>query len=153
VPVFFAFRLMVGIGLVLIALGLTGAWLWWRRRLFTARWYLKLGSLAWPLGFVAILAGWETTETGRQPWIVYGLLRTADAASPVSAAAVATSLALFVVVYCAVFSMGIWYIHRLIDKGPSPGTLATPPLPEALPNRPLSLGARAQADEGREPPA
>ena len=102
---------------------------------------------------MAILAGWETTETGRQPWIVYGLLRTADAASPVSAAAVATSLALFVVVYCAVFSMGIWYIHRLIDKGPSPGTLAAPPLPEALPNRPLSLGARAQADEGREPPA
>ncbi|HET9330763.1 MAG TPA: cytochrome ubiquinol oxidase subunit I [Steroidobacteraceae bacterium] len=152
-PVFFAFRLMVGIGLFLIALGLTGAWLWWRRRLFTARWYLKLGSLAWPLGFVAILAGWETTETGRQPWIVYGLLRTADAASPVSAAAVATSLALFVVVYCAVFSMGIWYIYRLIEKGPSPGTLATPPLPAALPNRPLSLGARAQADEGREPPA
>ena len=73
-PVFFAFRLMVGIGLVLIALGLTGAWLWWRGRLFLASWYLRLASWCWPLGFIAILAGWETTETGRQPYVVYGIL-------------------------------------------------------------------------------
>lgn len=148
VPVFFAFRLMVGIGLTLIALGLTGAFLWWRGRLFLATWYLRLVSYAWPLGFIAILAGWETTETGRQPYVVYGILRTADAVSPVSPAAVATSLALFVIIYCAVFSMGIRYIHRLIDRGPDVPALATPPLPEGLPNRPLSLSAGAQ-----EPPA
>ena len=151
-PVFFAFRVMVGIGMLLIALGLTGAGLWWRGRLFVTRWYLAAASWAWPLGFVAILAGWLTTETGRQPYIVYGILRTADAVSPVSPAAVATSLALFVVVYCAVFYMGIRYIHGLIDKGPKPAVLAPQTLPEGLPNRPLSLAAGAQGDRSPQEP-
>ncbi|HTD11925.1 MAG TPA: cytochrome ubiquinol oxidase subunit I [Steroidobacteraceae bacterium] len=144
VPVFFAFRVMVGIGLALIALGLTGASLWWRRRLFDTRWYLRIAASAWPLGFIAILAGWLTTETGRQPFIIYGVMRTAQAVAPVSAATVAVSLALFVLVYCAVFSMGIYYIHKLIARGPAAATLAPPALPHGLPNRPLSLA---------EPPA
>ncbi len=146
-PLFFAFRLMVGIGTILIALGLTGAWLWWRGRLFGTRWYLLVASWAWPLGFIAILAGWLTTETGRQPYIVYGILRTADAVSPVSAATVATSLALFLIVYFAVFSMGIRYIYRLIDRGPKAAILKTPTLPGGLASRPLSLGAPHQEDE------
>jgi cytochrome d ubiquinol oxidase subunit I len=133
-PVFFMFRLMVGLGLLMIAIGFIGVFLWWRKRLYEAKWFLRPLSHAWPLGFIALLAGWMVTEIGRQPWVAYGVLRTADAVSPVTAASVAISLALFVVVYCVVFSIGIWYISRMIIKGPQ----HVPADPEALPNRPLS---------------
>lgn len=135
VPVFFMFRLMVGIGLLLLAIGFTGVYLWWRKRLFSATWFLKPLGYAWPLGFIAIIAGWIVTEVGRQPWIAYGILRTADATSPVAASTVATSLALFVLVYCVVFSIGIFYIYRMLRRGPKPVED-----PNALPNRPLSAG-------------
>ncbi len=118
VPVFFAFRVMVAIGLLIIAAGLVGLWLWWRRKLFDARWYLGLAAHCWWLGFVAVIAGWIVTESGRQPWVAYGILRTADAISPVPGASVATTLALFVLVYGVVFAMGIYYINRLIARGP-----------------------------------
>ncbi|MGQ0671734.1 MAG: cytochrome ubiquinol oxidase subunit I [Hyphomicrobium sp.] len=118
-PVFYAFRVMVGIGMVMIAIGLVGAWLWWRGLVFTERWYLWPVQHSWPLGFIAILAGWWVTETGRQPWIATGILKTIDAASPVSAEAVLTTLILFVLVYTSVFSMGVLYINKLIDKGPT----------------------------------
>jgi cytochrome bd ubiquinol oxidase subunit I len=145
-PVFFAFRIMVGIGVLLIALGLTGAFLWSRRKLFTTRWYLRAATFMWPLGFIAILAGWVTTETGRQPYVAYGIVRTANALSPVSAATVATSLAAFVIVYCVVFSIGIYYIRRLVLGGPKPAAVAAP---QGVPNRPLSLGAQpAEASPG-----
>jgi cytochrome bd ubiquinol oxidase subunit I len=137
VPVFFAFRIMAGIGFFLIALGLAGAYLWLRRRLFDSRLYLRVASLAWPLGFIAILAGWVTTETGRQPWIAHGILRTSEALSPVSGTMVALSLAAFVVVYGVVFSVGVYYINRLINRGPQGAAIAPPHLPESLPNRPL----------------
>jgi len=117
-PPFFAFRIMVGIGLLMITAALTGAWLWWRRRLFESRWYLRLAANGWWIGFVAVISGWIVTETGRQPWVAYGILRTVDAASPVPAATVATTLALFVIVYAIVFAMGIYYINRLIVRGP-----------------------------------
>ena len=152
VNVFFGFRLMVGIGILLIALGLTGAFLWWRKRLFTTRWYLKPARFAWPLGFIAIIAGWVTTESGRQPYVAYGILRTADAVSPVAAGAVATSLVSFVVVYTVVFSIGIHYIRRLIAKGPSGSAIGTPPAPEGLPNRPLSTAQEPTREaRGAEP--
>jgi cytochrome d ubiquinol oxidase subunit I len=118
VPPFFAFRIMVGIGLIMIAGALTGAWLWWRRQLFEARWYLHLASNGWWIGFVAVISGWIVTETGRQPWVAYGILRTADAVSPLPAATVAATLVLFVIVYAIVFAMGIYYINRLIARGP-----------------------------------
>jgi len=117
-PVFFAFRVMVGLGLLMIAIGLLGSFLWWRRKLFEATWYLQPVTYAWPLGFIAIVSGWWVTETGRQPYLVYGMLKTVDAASPVSFGAVLTTLILFVVIYSSVFSMGILYINRLIEKGP-----------------------------------
>ncbi|AGK59449.1 cytochrome bd ubiquinol oxidase subunit I [Hyphomicrobium denitrificans 1NES1] len=117
-PVFFAFRAMVGIGLLLIAIGFVGAFLWWRRKLFETTWYLQPLTYAWPLGFIAIASGWWVTETGRQPYLVNGILKTIDAASPVSFGAVLTSLILFVLIYTSVFSMGILYINRLIEKGP-----------------------------------
>lgn len=139
-PVFFAFRVMVGLGMLMIAAGLVGAFLWWRGLLFDARWYLWPLSLTWPAGFIAILAGWWVTETGRQPWLVYGILRTADAASPVSGGAVLTTLIAFVIVYSIVFSMGIYYINRLIEKGPT-GASVKPP--DGVPSRPLSAAEEA----------
>jgi cytochrome d ubiquinol oxidase subunit I len=115
--VFFAFRIMLALGFFMIAAALYGAWLWWRGRLFATRWYLHIIAHAWWTGFVAVLAGWVVTESGRQPWIVHGLMRTADAASPVTGSAVLTTLVLFVLVYGVVFSAGIYYINRLLKRG------------------------------------
>lgn len=133
-PVFFMFRVMVGLGFLMIGIGLVGVFLWWRKKLHGATWFLKPLTYAWPIGFIALLAGWMVTEIGRQPWIAYGILRTADAVSPVDVTSVAISLALFVVVYFVVFSVGILYISKMIQKGPQ----HIPADPEALPNRPLS---------------
>ena len=135
---FFAFRLMVGIGFVMIALGFIGAALWLMRRLYTTRWYLRALVLASPLGFIAVLAGWFTTEVGRQPWTVYNILRTADSVSPVPGGSVLTSLILFVLVYGIVFGAGVYYIAKLVQRGPE----ETPPVPEReeadLSHRPLA---------------
>jgi cytochrome d ubiquinol oxidase subunit I len=87
-------------------------------RLFETRWFLRVVAQTWWVGFVAVIAGWVVTESGRQPWIVHGILRTADAISPVPAASIATTLALFVIVYGIVFAAGIYYINRLIVHGP-----------------------------------
>jgi cytochrome d ubiquinol oxidase subunit I len=146
--VFFAFRIMVGIGMLLIAVGLYGAFLWWRGRLFEDRWFLRPVSHTWSLGFIAILAGWFVTEQGRQPWVVQGLMRTADATSPVPGASVAGTLALFVFIYGIVFSMGIYYINRLIHAGPK-GDVAE--VPEGLPNRPLSAAEEAAREATGRP--
>ncbi len=116
--VFFAFRIMLGLGMFMIAAALLGAYLWWRGTLFQTRWYLYVMAQTWWTGFVAVIAGWVVTESGRQPWIVQGLLRTADATSPVPGATIAGTLALFVLAYGIVFSFGIYYINRLIAKGP-----------------------------------
>jgi cytochrome d ubiquinol oxidase subunit I len=112
--------------------------------LFDTRWYLWPASKSWWMGFVAVIAGWVVTESGRQPWIAQGILRTADAISPVSGASVAATLALFVLVYGVVFAMGLYYINRLIVKGPQGRAVE---LPESgTPSRPLSSAAEA----GRE---
>jgi hypothetical protein len=114
VPVFFAFRIMVGIGLLMIAAGWAGLVLWLRGQLFETRWYLWLVAHAWWIGFVAVICGWIVTETGRQPWVVEGILRTPDATSPHSAAGVAATFALFVIVYGIIFGFGIYYMNRLM---------------------------------------
>ncbi|WP_018389801.1 cytochrome ubiquinol oxidase subunit I [Ancylobacter sp. FA202] len=137
---FFAFRVMVGIGALMITVGWLGAFLLWRRRLFETDWYLAPLQHIWPIGFVAILSGWFVTEVGRQPWVAYGILRTADAVSPVDGWAVATTLALFVFVYGIVFSGGIYYINRLIAKGPE-GAAVEPPV--GVPTRPLASAHKA----------
>ena len=127
--VFFAFRIMLGVGFFMIAAALFGALLWWRGTLFETRWYLRVMAQCWWIGFVAVIAGWVVTETGRQPWIVYGILRTADAISPVPGATIAGTLALFVVAYGIVFWFGIYYINRLINGGPrSPHAKAAGPI-------------------------
>ncbi|MGB2932819.1 MAG: cytochrome ubiquinol oxidase subunit I [Methyloceanibacter sp.] len=123
---FFAFRIMVGIGLIMVALSSIGAVLWLMGRLYSTRWFLHAMIWASPLGFVAVLAGWFTAEVGRQPWVVYGVLRTADAVSPVGGMSVLASLILFVLVYGIVFGAGVYYIARLVRRGPD----HTPPLHE-----------------------
>jgi cytochrome d ubiquinol oxidase subunit I len=147
VSVFFAFRIMLGIGLLMIATGLLGAFLWWRAKLFETRWYLRFTQYGWWLGFVAILCGWIVTESGRQPWLAYGILRTKDAISPVSAASVLTTLVLFVIVYGIVFSMGLYYINRLIVRGPQ-GRAIEPS--HGAPGSPLSAAGDA-AREAMQP--
>ncbi len=118
--VFWSFRLMVGLGGLMILLAVTGAWLYRRGRLYESRPYLRFVVAMGPAGFIALLAGWVTTEVGRQPWVVYGLLRTADAASPITHQQVSISLFIFVVVYCLVFGTGIYYLLKLLRHGPQP---------------------------------
>jgi cytochrome d ubiquinol oxidase subunit I len=142
--VFFSFRIMVGIGLFMIASAWVGVWLWWRGRLFSTSWFTRPMAHTWWMGFVAVIAGWTVTESGRQPWLVHQVMRTAEGVSPVPGGSVAATLAMFVVVYGIVFSMGIYYINRLIAKGPPPEDT----VPElGLPNRPISgaHGAGRQA--------
>ncbi len=135
ISVFFAFRIMLAIGSFMIVAALYGAWLVWRGTAFTTRWYLHVAAHAWWTGFVAVIAGWVVTESGRQPWVVQGILRTADATSPVPGAHIAATLLMFVVVYGVVFSLGIYYINRLIARGPE-GDAAE--LGEGFGHRPLA---------------
>jgi cytochrome bd ubiquinol oxidase subunit I len=119
--VFWTFRVMVGLGMLMIALGLLGLWLRRGDRLFASRPFLRMAVLMGPAGLIAILAGWFTTEIGRQPWIIHGLMRTADAVSAHGAGQVGFTLALFVVVYLVIFGAGTVFILRLIREGPHVG--------------------------------
>ena len=140
--VFWTFRIMVGLGVLMIALGLWSAWARWRGTLYASRPLLRMALAMGPAGVVAILAGWYTTEIGRQPWVVYGLMRTADGVSPHGAAELTVTLALFVVVYFVVFGAGLVYMLRLIAVGPAaPGEAASEgggPGQPRHPMRPLS---------------
>lgn len=119
--VFWSFRIMVGVGLAMVAIGLWSAVMRFRGTLFQATWLQRAAVAMGPAGFLAVLAGWITTEVGRQPWTVYGLLRTYDSASSMAAAAVAPSLIGFVLVYSVVFGAGTFYILRLMGKSPDIG--------------------------------
>jgi cytochrome d ubiquinol oxidase subunit I len=116
--IFWSFRIMVGLGFLMAGLGLWSLWGRWRKSLYDARALHVVALLMGPMGFVAVLAGWITTEVGRQPYTVYGLLRTADSAAPVAAEAVGASLLAFIVVYFAVFGAGVFYLLRLMVKPP-----------------------------------
>lgn len=120
--VFFSFRVMVALGFAMLGLGLWGAVARWRGRLFVDTWLLRASVVMGPMGFVAVLAGWITTEVGRQPFTIYGLLRTTDSLAPVSAPAVGASLISFIVVYFFVFGAGVYYILRLMKKRPWEGS-------------------------------
>lgn len=119
--VFWAFRVMVGLGLLMAAVGLWGAWLRVRDRLYGSVWLRRAMLAMAPAGFIALLAGWTVTEVGRQPYTVYGLLRTADSASPIGTPGVAVSLAAFVVVYAIVFGAGFFFLYRLLRRPPVTG--------------------------------
>jgi cytochrome d ubiquinol oxidase subunit I len=116
--VFWSFRVMVGLGFAMLGVGLWSLLRRWNGGLYDDRWLHRAAVAMGPAGFVAVLAGWVTTEVGRQPWTVYGLLRTADSASPIDAPAVATSLAAFAVVYFLVFGAGVFYLLRLMARPP-----------------------------------
>jgi cytochrome d ubiquinol oxidase subunit I len=122
VPItFWSFRIMVGLGFLILALGLFSLWIRWRGRLYDSR-LLHMFALAMgPAGFVCVIAGWVTTETGRQPFTVYGLLRTTESVSPLSAPAVASSLLAFIIVYFIVYAAGLTYLFRLMASAPHHG--------------------------------
>ncbi|HYZ62600.1 MAG TPA: cytochrome ubiquinol oxidase subunit I [Acetobacteraceae bacterium] len=135
---FFTFRIMVGCWLVMIVLAWWGSYLCYKNRIEQNRLLLWATFLSFPLPFIAILTGWYTAEVGRQPWTVYGVLRTADAMTPfLTTRAAAISLVLFCIVYTFIFAFGIFYIYRLLRAGPV-GSLGEPPH-HAVPNRPMSV--------------
>ena len=119
--VFWAFRIMVGLGTLMAFTGLLSLWLRWRNKLYSARLFHRLVVAMAPSGFIAVIAGWTVTEVGRQPYTVYGLLRTSQSVSPIETPAVATSLLIFIIVYFVVFGFGIYYILRMMMAPPSPG--------------------------------
>ncbi len=127
--VFWSFRIMVGIGFAMLGIGAWSLWARHRRRLYESTWLQRTAVLMGPAGFVAILAGWVTTEVGRQPYTVYGLLRTAKSIAPIGLPGVATSLAVFVIVYFAVFGSGVLILLRMMGKTPDAGDHEVPPHP------------------------
>jgi cytochrome d ubiquinol oxidase subunit I len=151
--VFWSFRIMVGLGFAMLALGMLSLWARFRSRLYDWRPLHWLALAMGPAGFVAVIAGWVTTEVGRQPFTVYGLLKTAASASPLEAPAVAASLLTFIIVYFIVFGAGTGYILKLMGKAPHPGetgpeagrdpirTAGITPAPAVNPAR--TLGAKA----------
>ena len=147
--VFWSFRLMVGLCILMLVVGIWGTCLRPHGRLYESRTFLRFAFLMGPSGILAILAGWYTTEIGRQPWVVYGLLRTEDAVSAHNTAQMSLSLGLFIVVYFAVFGAGITYVLRLVRQGPTfsnepavggPGQARTPARPLSLPDEGLDAG-------------
>jgi cytochrome d ubiquinol oxidase subunit I len=139
---FFGFRIMVGCGLVMLGLAWLGSYLSFKHRLERNRLLLWLTFLSFPLPFVAIITGWFTAEVGRQPWVVYGVLRTADAMTPFLTTRAATiSLVIFCAVYAFIFLFGTFYIYRLIRTGPVGKLFETPRL--VVPNRPMSVANAA----------
>jgi cytochrome d ubiquinol oxidase subunit I len=114
--VFWSFRIMVGIGFAMLGLGAWGLWARVRKKLYDQNLLHWASVLMGPMGFFAVLAGWVTTEVGRQPFTVYGLLRTSDSLAPISAPAVATSLIAFIIVYFFIFGTGTFYLLRMMNK-------------------------------------
>jgi cytochrome d ubiquinol oxidase subunit I len=148
---FFGFRIMVGMGLIMLGVSWLGNLLRWRRRLETTRWFLWGTFLSFPTGFVAILSGWYTAEVGRQPWVVYGLLRTRDAVTPsLTTQDVLFSLIGYVLVYAVFVGFGTFYIYKLLRDGPAGGAEA---ISNATASRPLAFADTAASATGSQPRA
>ena len=130
-PVFFAFRIMVGCGMLLLCVAFIGLYLRWKRRLYTTRWYQLACMACIPLGFVATLAGWTVTEVGRQPYVVYGHLRTADAVSPIAGGAAVGTIVTAFILYNLLLLSFFWYAGRLVWRGPLTGAPVPPAVPTA----------------------
>lgn len=142
--VFWSFRVMVGLGMLILLLALWGAWLRWRGRLYGSQAFLRFTAWMGPAGLIALLAGWFTTEVGRQPWIVYGVLRTQDAVSNHSAQVMGATLIVFIVAYFAVFGIGVRYMLKLVSQGPQAHEGASDAeAPGHRPARPLSAAPGA----------
>jgi cytochrome d ubiquinol oxidase subunit I len=145
---FFAFRIMVGMALVMLAISWIGNVLRWRGRLDSARGFHWVAFLSFPSGFIAVLTGWFTAEVGRQPWVVYGLLRTRDAVTPtLSGLDVLITLTAYVVVYAIIFVYGMRYIYRLLKIGPVEGM---PHPPTATSSRPMAFAGSTETATGTQ---
>ena len=152
--VFFAFRIMVGCGLVMLAVVVTGWVLWRRGKLYSSPAWLRLLPWGMPLGFIAVLAGWTTTEVGRQPWVVYGLLRTSEAVTPtLTAGDVTLSLASYVLAYLVIYGGGFILLRRMVRIGVEPAVREDDNQAhdfDARPKRPLSAASETvDKAEGR----
>jgi cytochrome bd ubiquinol oxidase subunit I len=148
---FFGFRLMAGMGLLMLAISWLGNLLRVFGRLETTRWFMWGTFLSFPTGFIAILTGWYTAEVGRQPWVVYGLLRTKDAITPsLVSSDVILSLIGYVTVYGLFISFGLYYIYKLLREGP---TVPATTIPSATPSRPLAFADDAATATGNQPAA
>jgi cytochrome d ubiquinol oxidase subunit I len=147
---FFAFRIMVGIGVIMLGLVVASWWLRFKGRLLETRWFLRACQLVAPLGFVAVLAGWTTTEVGRQPWTVYGLLRTADSVSPsLTGTDVLISLTGYILAYLIIFPAGLLIMARLVRRGPVDSATGDSPIEGG---RPDLLVRTLPTASGRPPP-
>ena len=148
---FFGFRMMAGMGILMLAVSWFGNVLRMGGRLETTRWFLWIVFLSFPTGFIAILTGWFTAEVGRQPWVVYGLLRTKEALTPsLHTGDVLLSLVVYVVVYALFVSFGFYYIYKLLRAGP---TVPATAIPGATPNRPMAFADDAVSATGSRLPA
>ncbi len=146
-PVFFGFRIMVGIAMVMLATVLGGWYLRLRRRLFTTLWFLRLCEFVAPLGFVAVLAGWTTTEVGRQPWTIYGMFRTAQSVSPsLTGHDVLVSLIAYMAVYLIMFPAGIAVMAGLVRSGPAEEAMKSDPVEGRQPKAPVNPPTQAPAE-------
>jgi len=142
---FFAFRAMAGIGFLMFALVAVSWRQRWRHRLFDAGWFLWWCMLMAPLGFVAVLAGWATTEVGRQPWTVYGLLRTADSVSPsLTGFDVLVSLVGYILVYLIMFPSGLLLMARTVMRGPADPELEDDVIESGRPLSPVQALPRGE---------
>jgi cytochrome bd ubiquinol oxidase subunit I len=143
---FFAFRIMVGIGVLMLAMVVASWWLRWRDKLYDSQWYLRACLAMGPLGFVAVLAGWTTTEVGRQPWTVYGLMRTADSVPPsLTGGEVLVSLLCYMAVYLIIYPAGILVMARMVRKGPG-GPEADSPIESGRPASPTLIQVRPEGE-------
>jgi cytochrome d ubiquinol oxidase subunit I len=147
--VFWSFRIMVGFGLLMFGLGLVSLFARYRRKLYDWPLLHRFALVMGPTGFLTVIAGWVTTEVGRQPYVIYGLLRTADAVAPIGTPGVAGSLIAFVIVYCAVFGAGIWYILHLMGEAPHSGE----PDAESAPIRTAGITPSPSVARGGQAPS
>ncbi len=142
-PVFYAFRVMVAIGVLMLLTAVWSALRWRAGKLADTTSLLRMWAIMSPTGFIAVLAGWYTTEIGRQPYVIYGLMRTSEAASPVAASSVITSLVAFGTVYLFVFIAGSYYLLKLLRNGPQPPGDDMRHPEDKTPARPLSVPEEA----------
>ena len=147
--VFWSFRVMVGLGFAMLGIGVWSLWARWRDRLYEWPWLHRAAVAMGPSGLIAVLAGWITTEVGRQPYTVYGFLRTADSAAPLAAPAVGASLVAFVVIYFAVFGAGTFYILRLMGHEP---TVGEPDMSDTVQGPIRTAGITPAPEEARRRP-
>lgn len=146
---FFAFRIMVGCGLVMLGIVMLGGWLRWRGRLDNTPLFLQLCQLVIPIGFIAVIAGWVVTEVGRQPWTVYGLLRTADSISPsLTGSDVMISLLAYVVVYLFMYPSGVLLMWRIVRAGPATVEGADAAIEAGRPKAPILAGGHVGVGDG-----